>query len=160
VLSVLFLLLVAAPTPEAQPGELQLRGICEEIRQASQAPRDLEAQRAELRKQAVEIADARAALAKETARLNDLIAQASKLPAPSSQEKKTADAKKPEMEGLAKTLAGMKPTKSAAMVMKLAPALASSALARLEPHQRAAILEKMPADRAAELVSAMSEVAQ
>jgi flagellar motility protein MotE (MotC chaperone) len=161
-LSVLLVLLLATPASEAQPGEAQMRSICEEIRQSSQAPRDLEAQRSELNKQAAEIADARAALAKETARLTELIALASKSPSGCA-SKKASDApeKKPELEGLAKTLSGMKPAKSAAMVLKLAPALASGALARLEPSRRAAILEKMPADRAAELVSAMSgEAAQ
>jgi flagellar motility protein MotE (MotC chaperone) len=149
---------LAAPAAEPPPAE-SLRAVCDELRGAAANPRDVDLALAELKKQAAAIAAARQELKSETARLTGLIATAVEAQAKAEEAKKPAKPK-PQIERLAKTISSMKPAKSAAMMIKLPQPLAVSALARLLPARRAAILEKMTPDRAAELLHALSELPQ
>jgi len=146
---------LAAPAAEPPPAvDSSARAVCEELRAAAAAPRDADLERAELKKEAAAVEAARQELKTETARLTEIIAQTKK-------REVVAKAKAQEMPkqliGLAKTVSNMKPAKSAAMMVKLPQPLAVSTLLQLEPARRAAILEKMAPDRAAEMLHALSE---
>ena len=147
---------LAAPASEPPPAlDFSARAVCDELRAAAAAPRDADLERAELKKEAADIEAARQELKTETARLTLLIAQTKQLEVVA---KEKAPARPKRLVGLAKTVSNMKPAKSAAMMVKLPQPLAVSTLLQLEPARRAAILEKMSPDRAAELLRALSEL--
>jgi flagellar motility protein MotE (MotC chaperone) len=146
---------LAAPAAESPAVDLPARAVCDELRAAAAAPRDVDLERAELKKEAAAIEAARQELKTETARLLELVAQTKKHDA--GTRAKTPEKPKQQLIGLAKTVSSMKPAKSAAMMVKLPQPLAVSTLEALEPSRRAAILEKMAPDRAAEMLHALSE---
>lgn len=159
ILTALGAALLSSPLAAERPAaDLSARTICEELRAAAATPRDLDLERAEIKKEAAAVEAARQELKTETARLLELIAQAKKAEAASGASHKGADKRRPQLIGLAKTVSNMKPAKSAAMMVKLPQPLAVSTLEQLEPARRAAILEKMTPDRAAEMLHALSEL--
>jgi len=146
---------LAAPAAEPPPAE-SMRTVCEELRIAASAPREVDVALAELKKESAAIAAARLELKTETTRLTGLIADVAKERSAAAQEKKHPKLQ-PQLMALAKTISSMKPAKSAALMVKLPQPLAVSTLERLDPARRAAILEKMAPDRAAEMLHALSE---
>lgn len=153
-----------APSPQSDPfaipPALTAGALRDELRAASQKRQEelaeLARERVRLEKLAADIASARAALAAETARLEDRVKGEPGKGAVAKAGPFGRPAQKPAVEGLAKTLKGMKPDQAAGLVSRLDKPLAVSLLRRMRPSDAGAVLEKMKPDSAAELFSLMA----
>jgi len=113
-----------------------------------------------------DIAAARAALLSETALLERRLkeappaekrAAAPAAPAlPPAPARRSGPEPKPRGETLAKTLKGMKPDQAASLLARLERPLAVEILRRMRPADAGVVLEKMKAETAAELFTAMA----
>jgi flagellar motility protein MotE (MotC chaperone) len=159
---------LAAPSV---PPSVAVKAFLDEVGSASRDQRAIrqrnEQERIRLEKLAKEIAEARAALRVETARLEALMLKASERPPPApvtvpavaSATAAPAPAAKPSHEALARTLKGMRPERAADLLARLDPALAVSLLGQSKPGDVAAILEKLKPEAAADLVARLASAA-
>ena len=163
--------LTAPPRPDSgeqvsTPPNLTGAALREELRAAAQRRQaELAAigrARAGLEKLVADIAAARGALGKETARLDELVkkATADKLIADkavvvAAPRKATPDDDKRAL-AMAKTLKSMKPDQAATLLARRDRPLAVSMLRRMRPGDAGAVLEKMKPETAAELFSIMA----
>ncbi|BDG07972.1 magnesium transporter MgtE N-terminal domain-containing protein [Anaeromyxobacter paludicola] len=136
------------------PYSLTARALLDELRQtrAGQARAGAErealaAERARLDRTAAEIAQARAALRDETARLETLVGHGATCAA-------AAPTVPPEV--LAKTLKVMKPEQAAGVIAKLDRPLAVELLRHMKPAEAGPVLDRMSTERAAELIRSMA----
>lgn len=138
-------------------GALSVGALCEELHKAAAAggavERAQKEERARLEKLAADVAAARAALRSETARLDAVVVKAA---APAAPQLLKEARHKPQIDSLAKTFAGMKPQKAAALLAALEPGLATSVLQSMAVGPRGAVLEKVAPEKAAELVRAFA----
>jgi flagellar motility protein MotE (MotC chaperone) len=160
---------LAAPSV---PPSVGVKAFLDEVGSASRDQRAIrlrnDQERVRLEKLAKEIAEARAALRVETARLEALIQKASERPPPvpvtapivaAASPATAASTSKPSHEALAKTLKGMRPERAADLLARLDPALAVSLLGQSKPGDVAAILEKLKPEAAADLVARLATAA-
>jgi flagellar motility protein MotE (MotC chaperone) len=130
----------------------------------------LDAEKQTLDKLKAEISDARIQLRLETERLEKLLARRAEGGAGEAEKSTTGGAsEKPrpaapvyatsELEGLAKTLKGMKPESAASLLQKTEPALAAAVLKRMKPSDAGAVMDKLKPELAAELMGMMATTA-
>jgi len=134
--------------------------LAEELREASRRRQaDLESLRSErerLEKLRQDIGEARAALKEETARLEQKIQSAARLPPGKVEQKGPVEPGKGPIDGAAKALRGMKPDQAVQLLGKLERPLAVELLRRMRPAEAAALLDRMKPEAAAELVVALA----
>jgi flagellar motility protein MotE (MotC chaperone) len=151
----------AAGAPPPPP--IASRALADELRRASRerdADRSAIArERAHLEALKKEIAESRAALRKETQRLEGLVA-AFGAKESNAHEAMRAEARAKETPGsldtLTKTVKGMRARQSAAMLARLDRGLAAAVLGRMRPAEAAAVIEKMEVAAGAEILALLA----
>lgn len=144
----------------AIPPALTASALREELRmnvqKRSEELAEIKATKEKLEKLLAEIATARAALAKETAQLEERLKKATPLARAGAARPAGPTQGDTNDQALAKALKGMRPDQAAVLVARLDRPLAVSLLRRMRPADVGAVLEKMKPETAAELVSMMA----
>jgi len=137
---------VPALTPRALSDELR-----RSARERAKEQARLEAERERLARQAKEIAEARAALKEETARLEGLLGKGAGGPGKAGTSGEAAP-----LDALARTVKGMKAEQAAALLTRLDRALAAAILERMRPADAAVVMDKLDPSVGAQLFALLT----
>lgn len=144
----------------AVPPALTGRALAEELRRSAggraSEQEALAAERARLEKLSAEIADARAALKKETERLGELVKAAPGAGAGLGRRPGAKGAPPSALESISRTLKNMKPDQAAGLLGRLDRPLAAALLIRMKPGDAAAVLDRMNGEQSAALVTLLA----
>jgi flagellar motility protein MotE (MotC chaperone) len=155
------------PPGPVLPPSLTQHALCEELQRSTLDRRStyskMEADRARLERLAAEVAEARAALKQETARLEALVRKAGPGrvggPAAGAVPLLPVGSERAPVETLARTIRGMQPEQAAAVLARLDPHLAVAVLRRIRPADAGAIADKLKPDTAAALFALLASAA-
>jgi len=156
----------ARPAAEVVAPPLSAAMLCEELRKNSREQRatreKLDGERAELAKErarleqlVAQIEKARAALRAETSELEQLAKGVHRTPA-WQEPPPSAEPGKGPVESTAKAIRAMKPDQAAVLVSRLDPRLAAAVLRRMRPADAGAVIERLRPELASALVTTMA----